>query len=212
MKESLMPAIRKIVSKLPANVVAELTAAGLNTYEGKGRVPYPVFIALGGVVVSSTLEVVPLRKSPINGNIEALLAQRPDSDEFWPAQWHVTGSSLLVTDGVEQDEDIDFDREDFDPIASYLNPAERLISNEFAGTVAVSGLFLVEARFRRGLRSTESTVMLGGEVMPLQEHNIPGQFFEVNTLTANPPAGGFIVGHPGLIRRAADMYAARQAA
>lgn len=180
----------------------------------RGFLPYPVFVAGAGKFTLSTLEIAPLRHNPDTGRPEVLLLERPASDEWWAHKWHIPGTAVRANDEVTPDEDIDFDDPNFDPVASYRAPIKRLTREELKGGVILSdGPHLFDARFRRGIRGPESTVMLyaGVEVADPSKPLPVGQFFDVEEVAANPPGEGLVVGHRYAIARAAAAFAIAQA-
>lgn len=200
------------VAALDPATRAALAAAYLGGVEAdaNGLLPYGVFVAIAGKIPLSTVEVVPLRQNPNTGNTEALLLQRPSTDAWWANRWHIPGTAVRGNDTVAHDDEIDFDDPLFDPLDSYRTPVERLMENELKGGVRLAdGPHLSGARFRRGVRGPESTVMLlaGVEVVNAEQPLPAGRFFDVAELAANPPDEGLVVGHAYAVARAAARYA-----
>lgn len=198
------------VAQLSAEEAAAAAAVYLERLE-PGRQPLELYTQLSRLTVMSTVELVPLRKDPETGRIQALLTQRPEDDKWWPNQWHVPGSTILPSDEVTDDDLIDFKNEDFNPLDSYRSPLDRIVAEELRGGIdIVEGPYLLEARHRAGIRGPESTVMFWAEVETVDGLVLPvGQFFDAEDIGAQSPVGGLIVGHAGLIERAAAAYGHR---
>jgi hypothetical protein len=210
-----IPSAAEVAALDPADRTA-LAAAYLEGVEldAQGRLPYEVFVALASKITLSTVEVAPFRTNPDTGDTEVLLLQRPDNDAWWPNQWHLPGTVIRGNDEVPHDQDIDFDDPGFEPLDSYRSPVERLMREELKGGVALAdGPYLHGARFRRGIRGRESTVMLSAGVEATgQDSSLPvGRFFAVEELLAQAPAEGLIVGHTFAVARAAASFAIRNA-
>jgi hypothetical protein len=206
-----IPSAPEVAALDPADRAALAAAylAGIET-DDRGRLPLEVFAALAGRMSLSTVEVALLRRNSETGAAEILLLQRPDNDAWWVGQWHLPGTVIRDKDEVPYDDDIDFDDPGFEPIDSYRGPVERLMDNELKGGVVLAdGPYLYGARFRRGVRGPESTVMLyaGVEVTDPDGALPVGRFFNVQELLANPPDEGLIVGHAFAVARAAARYA-----
>ena len=121
------------------------------------------------------------------------------------------GTVIFPTDEVAPDNEIEFS-EEFNPTASYQKPIERVVQNELKGGVKITeGPYLLEARYRSGIRGHESTVMhwAGVETEGGQEPPV-GRFFEAKDISKTPPREGLIVGHAGLVERAANAYERHQ--
>lgn len=206
-----IPSPAEVAALDPADRAA-LAAAYLTGVEADadGLLPYDVFVAAAGKIPLSTVEVVPLRRNPETDRTEALLLQRPPTDQWWANRWHIPGTVIRGKDPVPHDDEIDFDDPSFDPLASYRSPVKRLMQNELRGGVVLTdGPFLSGARFRRGVRGPESTVMLfaGVEVADPAQPLPIGRFFDTAELAANPPAEGLVVGHAYAVARAAAKNA-----
>lgn len=201
------------IGKLAKETQANMAAAYLAGLE-PGRYPLSLFEQLSRLAVMSTVELVPLRRNKETGRTEVLLTQRPESDPWWGRQWHVAGSVILPNDEVTHDSEIDFDSTDFNPTSSYDSIINRLIQNEFKGSIEVGdGPHLYNARYRRGIRGPESTVMFwaGVDVKDVKDGDLPiGTFFDTETIAQDPPEGGLIVGHANSIKLATAAYLAAQ--
>jgi hypothetical protein len=154
-----------------------------------GRQPLPLFAQLSRLMVLSTFEVTPLRSS--RKNTEVLLAQRPESDPWWPSQWHLPGSVQLPTGEPG--------------IRSYDNAADDILTNEFDGTInRVSPVSIFNAQLRSGPRGSEQTVF-GWTNVELGNHDVEpqeGRFFRVDALLSEHPKEGLVIGHDLIIQNA----------
>ena len=173
--------------------LASLAASCLERLE-PGRQPLPLFIQLARLVVTSTVEMVPLRQ--VNDHEQVLLAQRPDDDLWWPGQWHLPGTVLLPTDDASN-------------VHDYNTPVNRLYKDEFAGTVSMKGnVNIFDAQRRSGARGSEQTVF-GWSLIDLAdgyEDVSGGQLFDADHV-ANELAGESVIdGHLGSVKRALKHY------
>lgn len=95
----------------------------------KGRLPYPLFIAIASKIVTPTVELVIINKS--KGKDEIILARRTSDDEHWPGQWHIPGTVILSTDTEDSYESC-FDRVLKDELYGLIEIAKpRFVSLEF---------------------------------------------------------------------------------
>ncbi|MGH7158335.1 MAG: hypothetical protein ACREGD_04705 [Candidatus Saccharimonadales bacterium] len=173
--------------------------------------PYDVFLALARKICLATVELLPFRTNPDTGETEALLTQRPATDDFkWADKWHIPGTVVRAwSDTVPHDETIDFDAPDFNPDDTFGQVVNRLLKNELQGGVRLTdGPFLWGSRLRRGNRSLELTAMLhaGVEVVDPTQPLPAGQFFSVAELV-EAQQKNFIVGHRWAIGKAAAAHA-----
>lgn len=194
------------VGKLSVEHRAAMAAAYLNGLEA-GRQPLELFTQLARLTVISTVELVPLRSNPDTDATEVLLLQRPNTDDWWPNQWHVPGTVVLPTDTITHDNDIDFAQSSFRPSDSYSSTISRLIKAELGDTIYVPETpHLLEARHREGIRGHESTIMFWSAVEVVSLAIPSGKFFPTMEVIENPPEAGLVVGHADLVERAADAY------
>lgn len=171
-----------------------------------------LFTELARLATMSTVELVPLKFSSSTERTEVLLLQRPATDPWWPNQWHVPGTVISPTDPIPQDEDIDFDDPDFNPVDSYGSSVARLIDKEFEGKIKViHGPRFLEARYRAGKRGHDSTIMLWGGIENTDDLPSSSQLFDVESVASRQTGIDLIVGHAGLVERAAQAYKAFRA-
>jgi hypothetical protein len=195
---------REDVERLTPELRANMAAAYMQGLEPAGKHHYELFVQMARLTTLSTVELVPLRYNPETGVKEVLLTQRPDSDRWWAGMWHVPGTVIFPTHEIPHDDEINFEDPDFDPIASYSSPIEQIISGELQNGIEITdGPYLAEARHRKGNRGTESTVMLMAGVRATGKELPIGRFFNTAEISNNPPEQGLIIGHAGLIERAA---------
>lgn len=194
------------VDKLSVEQRAAMAAAYLGGLE-VGRQPLGLFTQLARLTVVSTVELVPLRSNPDTDTTEVLLLQRPNTDAWWPNQWHVPGTVILPTDTITHDEEIDFAQSSFRPSDSYSSTISRLIKDELNDTIYVPETpHLLEARHREGIRGHESTIMFWAGVEVVTTVIPSGKFFSMTEVIENPPEAGLVVGHADLVQRATDAY------
>lgn len=199
------------VSRPPGSVLAVIERSSEAAELLKGLEPglqtLDLFTELARLTVISTVELVPLRFNQDTEKTEVLLLQRPPSCSWWPRQWHVPGTMIRPTDPIPHDNDIDFDDPNFDPSRSYDSPLKRLVNKELEDRIdIVHGPRFLEARYRAGTRGNESTVMLWAGISALGEGNPSAQLFDVDEISSGEANIDLIVGHAGLVRRAARAY------
>lgn len=61
-----------------------------------GNLPREVFELLGGLMVYTAVEFIPLRRS--GEDVAVLLLPRDDNDPVWPSMWHTPGTIVRPTD------------------------------------------------------------------------------------------------------------------
>ena len=187
------PLRTEYLNNASAEDLAAIAAECLSRLE-PGRQPLPLFVQLGRLMVLSTFEVTPFRSS--RNSTEVLLAQRSESDLWWPSQWHLPGAVQLPTGKPG--------------IRSYEDAADDLLRAEFSDTVERTGpVAIFDAQLRSGSRGSEQTVFGWADVELSAPDIAPygGRFFDVHSLLSEPPAEGLIGGHDRTIQKALAHYA-----
>lgn len=161
-----------------------------------GRQSFPLFRQLARLVVTSTVEIVPL---VIRGyTVEVLLAKRSHDDAWWPDMWHLPGTVLLPTDGTSG-------------VHDYDTPVERLIKEEFGSTIIkVGSVNVFDVQRRQTPRGSEQTVFAwvlvehSGDVSRVHESRL----FDVETIDEQLVGQNVIEGHLDTVRKAISSYRA----
>lgn len=173
--------------------LAELAAACLEKLE-PGRQPLPLFTQLARLVVTSTVEMVPIRIK--DNKLEVLMAKRPDDDPWWPGQWHLPGAILLPTDNASD-------------VHDYDTPVERLYVEEFGQSVIKSGdVNIFDVQRRLIPRGSEQTVF-GWSLIELADGISEvrgGKFFDVDTIDDQLDRESVVDGHIDTVNNALANY------
>lgn len=175
--------------------VAEMAALYLKNIE-PGTYPLTLFEQLARLVVTSTVEIVPLRVK--HDTIEVLLARRPSDDPWWPGQWHLPGTVLLPNEAIEHTRDYD-------------TSIDRLLASEFNQSIKRDGaanMFDVQRRVTP--RGTEQTVLCWVLVSMNSEDEAlsNARFFNAETVHSVLDAESVIDGHIETVQRALSEYRA----
>lgn len=169
--------------------IAELAATCLERLE-PGRQPLSLFAQIARLVVTSTVEIVPFESK--NEHPRVLMARRPDDDPWWPGEWHLPGTVLLPTDGAKNQHD-------------YYTPVNRLLADEFRGSVALDGrLNMFDTRRRTGARGSEQTA-LGWANVALSDGFVEvadGTFFDARHVEQELAGERIVDGHLAIIEQA----------
>lgn len=181
------------IDEMSPTELAELAALCLEKLE-PGRQPLPLFTQLARLVVMSTVEVVPFKQTSAVPKV--LLSKRPDDDLWWPGQWHLPGTVLLPTDNAAN-------------VHDYDTPVERLLKDEFEGSIVKSGdLNIFDAQRRSGPRGAEQTVF-GWTAINLAngfEDVVGGELFDASNVEAELGGEATVEGHLLTVSRALRGY------
>lgn len=188
--------LRSQVKELPEAARAQLAAICLESLE-PGFQPGSLFAQLARLVVTNTVEVVPLLPRKSSTTPRVILSQRTKDDPWWPNVWHVPGVVVLPTDAI-------IDRHDFTPIVN------RLFKSEFRDRLRpIEGAHHVETIRREGARGSEVTEVVWTTVKVdsarLPEHV---QSFDPEEIFESGKSMGLLEGHDITIRNALAHYAA----
>jgi hypothetical protein len=112
-----------------------------------GFLPYDIFVQIARLVTLSIIEFVPLRSS--DGDVEVLLLERPERDEFWPGEVHVPGTVVRPTDStgkiykaferIHQDELRGTELSDYHFVGNILHRSKRGMEHAQVFWVEVTG-------------------------------------------------------------------------
>lgn len=147
-----------------------------------GFLPPEIFYEVVRLAVTTTIEMVPLRRSR-TGEVEVLLTRREADDPYWPNQPHVPGTVLRASD-----------RE-----GSYADAFMRILEGELAGISTVGEPVFIQNSFHQVKRGRELALIHYVEVAGEPKN---GAFYPVNNLPKN------IVSHQvWFIKKAAEVFA-----
>ena len=181
------------LERMDQDELANLAAECLERLE-PGRQPLPLFTQLARLVVTSTVEMVPLKNTGENPKV--LLAKRSDDDPWWPGQWHLPGTVLLPTDKVSD-------------VHDYRTPVDRLYKDEFHGSIIRDGdVNIFDSQRRVDARGSEQTVF-GWSHIDLTagfDEVVGGELFDVNNVDSELAGESVINGHLLSVKRALRHY------
>jgi hypothetical protein len=104
------------VKKMPS----EQEVVGYLSQFQPGKLPFPVFNEIARILVTTVVEIIPLRIK--NSQIEILFLEREESDPHWAGQLHTPGTIILSTDKE----------------GDFTSAFERILEGELNGTAAKS--------------------------------------------------------------------------
>jgi len=189
-----MPSNEQLKSATPAEL-AQLAAECLAGLE-PGRQPLPLFKELARLVVLSTVEIVPLRKS--NDRFEVLLAKRPEDDIWWPNQLHLPGSVQMP-----MGDDEPFSTDD------YTTPVDRILADDFGDSVTrIGDVKLFDVQRRHDVRGSEQTAFAWtqADLASGAQKVKGGDFFDADIVMNDPDAFRLIEGHAEIIDKALSDF------
>lgn len=150
-----------------------------------GFLPMPIFSQVVRLLVTPTVEMVPLRKTK-KGTVQVLLIKRDDDDPNWPGQYHVPGSVIRATDVK----------------LSFQDAFDRIINGEIKGINVVRGPIFVQHLFHQVKRGAELPMIhwieVNGEITG-------GTYFDLDKLPEN-----IVDHHPLIIRKALEHFSSPQ--
>ncbi len=150
-------------------------AAAFLRHQEAGFQPLDLFAQLARLMTLSTFELTPFRSLRDGRKTEVLLAQRPESDLWWPNQYNLPGCVQLPT-GVPGHR-------------PYRDAGQEILDKEFEHTVALqSDPKIYDAQLRTGERGSEQTVFGWADVdiSSADGELLGGQFFPVEKVLASP--------------------------
>jgi hypothetical protein len=158
-----------------------------------GRYNFPIFAQMARLNVGDTVEIGMIKPpSDIRDSSKILLTQRSAEDVFWPNQWHIPGSVILVTDEEKHEQD-------------FSNPIERVLK-EVGGDISFKHKPIqTRSVLRSGLRGKELTARFIVQVEGDPDH---GEFFDTTDVLKHPPQGGLLESHDVAIESMDKFYRA----
>lgn len=184
------------LSEMPTEELARVAAECLAQLE-PGRQPLELFTQLSRLMVLSTFEITPLRSS--RKGTEVLLAQRPETDLWWPSQWHLPGSVQLPATQLGE--------------RSYDDAADSILATELKGAVTrTSPVNIFDVKLRTGVRGSEQAVLgwIEADLTNADVEPANARFFTIDEVLANPPEGGFVINHDQTVRNALAHYTSQR--
>ncbi|MGD8373324.1 MAG: hypothetical protein PVI21_00495 [Candidatus Woesebacteria bacterium] len=126
-----------------------------------GYLPLPLFLQMTRLMVTVSIEMVPLKRG-VDGRLMVLLTRREPDDKLWPDQWHNPGVLLRPTDSL----------------GNYNDAFDRIFNQEIGVKDYTEPVF-AGALFHKTKRGTEAPRIFWTELKSAPKN---GQWFDVNNL------------------------------
>ena len=131
-----------------------------------GFLPFPIFKEICRLIVTSIVEIIPLRENKKTGSIEILLTKREKNDIFWPDLFHIPGVVLLPTDRI----------------GNLKDAFSRILHGELKGAKSVLEPVFIKYLFRKSKRGTELCLLHWVELVSKGQ---VGRWFDIDKLPCN---------------------------
>lgn len=184
-----VPDFSRMLEIMSREELASMAADCLSRLD-PGIQPLELFKELSRLVTISTFEVTPFRTSK-KGVTEVLLAQRPETDPWWPSKWHLPGSIILPAEEMG--------------IRDYESACDRILSKEFEGNVErTQSLTIFDAQLRTDVRGSEQTVFgwTDVELTSASAKLVGAGFFKVDKIVGGSLGENVLSSHVQTVRNA----------
>ncbi|MDB5167029.1 MAG: hypothetical protein JWN26_174 [Candidatus Saccharibacteria bacterium] len=158
-----------------------------------GMQPPALFKEMARLTMLSIVEVVPLRVT--SGKTEILIAERAQTEEWWPNTRSLPGSVQFPPG-----------RTDYTTNSDYREPVDGVLYDDFGRSVERTdeNVQIFDVRQRTGVRGSEQVVLAWTKVDTTTPFAKPigGEFFDASALIARPDDFQLVDGHAEEIAKA----------